>query len=164
MQYSNNDVRRQDRLLTETEALELLQNGEFGVLSMICENNEVYGIPINYVWDGETGIYLHCAQEGRKLRAIDKNSSVSFCIIGHTNVISEKFTTEYESIILECTAQRNLTPQERMKALELIIDKYSTADKEAGLKSAQGAFHITEIIRLNINRWSGKRKKVTPTC
>ena len=35
MKYVNNRVRRQDRLMDEQRALELLRDGEYGVLSMV---------------------------------------------------------------------------------------------------------------------------------
>ena len=35
MKYNHDNVRRQDRLLAEDEARELLRTGEYGVLSMI---------------------------------------------------------------------------------------------------------------------------------
>jgi len=94
MKYSNKNVRRQDRLLDESLAKKILENGEYAVLSMLAENESAYGIPINYVWDGKKSIYLHCAKEGRKLRGLDINNKVSFCVVGSTNVISNKFTTE----------------------------------------------------------------------
>ncbi len=158
MIYNNSDVRRQDRLLDEDSALAILKSGEYGVLSMIDEKGSVYGVPLNYVWDGENSIYVHCATEGRKLRSIDKNPAVSFCVVGKTNVISAKFTTEYESIILECVAERNLSYEIRMKALMLLVDKYSPEFQSSGKKSAENAFKITEVIRLQIVKWSGKRK------
>lgn len=158
MIYNNTDVRRQDRLLDETSALAILNSGEYGILSMIDETGKAYGVPLNYVWDGENYIYIHCATEGRKLRSIDKNPAVSFCVVGKTNVISAKFTTEYESIILECTAKRGLEPEIRMKALLLLVDKYSPGFQSSGKKSAENALKITEIIRLQIVNWSGKRK------
>ncbi len=130
---------------------------------MYSEETGIYGIPINYVWDGTESIYLHCAPEGRKLQCIDKNNSVSFCVVGKTSVISEKFTTEYESIILQCQAHRNLDEDERLNALSLILDKYSPQDKIIGMKYAQKSFHRTEIIRLNIKRWSGKCKNIKHT-
>ncbi|MDD3050341.1 MAG: pyridoxamine 5'-phosphate oxidase family protein [Candidatus Cloacimonetes bacterium] len=160
MRYSNFEVRRQDRLLEETKARSLLKNGEFGVMSVLCKKNGVYGFPINYVWDEDYYIYLHCAPEGKKLRCIDENINVSFCIVGRTNVIPDKFTTEYESIILECTAERGLSDDERMSALSLFLDKYCPNDKEMGMKYASSSFQRTEIIRLKITKWSGKCKNV----
>lgn len=46
--YDNRNVRRQDRLLDENKALNLLSTGEYGVLSL-CIGNEGYGVPLNYV-------------------------------------------------------------------------------------------------------------------
>jgi nitroimidazol reductase NimA-like FMN-containing flavoprotein (pyridoxamine 5'-phosphate oxidase superfamily) len=160
MVYNNEKVRRQDRLLSETTARHILENGEYGVLSMLTEEGEAYGIPINYVWDGEQSIYLHCAKEGRKIRNIAFNKNVSFCVVGKTNVVSNKFTTGYESIVLNCKASVGLSPEERMNALGHIIDKYSPDDKETGMKYAQKSFEQTEIIRLDISDWSGKTKIV----
>lgn len=160
MIYKNENVRRQDRLLPENEAIELLKNGEYGYLSMISEDGEPYGIPISYVWDGKKSIYFHCAPEGRKLLAIRKNQSVSFCIVGRTNVISNKFTTEYESIDAFGKIQLIEDEKESYHALELILDKYSPNDKTIGLKYAEKSFHRTRVLRMDVERWSGKRKKI----
>jgi nitroimidazol reductase NimA-like FMN-containing flavoprotein (pyridoxamine 5'-phosphate oxidase superfamily) len=161
MEYNNEKVRRQDRLLDETTARHILENGEYGVLSMATEEGEAYGIPLNYVWDKHNAIYIHCALEGRKIRNIAFSNNVSFSVVGKTNVVSNKFTTGYESIVLRCNASVGLPPEERMKALELIIDKYSPDDKEIGMKYVQKSFDQTEIIRLDISEWSGKAKVLT---
>lgn len=84
MEYTNANVRRQNRLLDIKEATEILRNGEYGIMSMYCEESGAYGIPISYVWDGEESIYLHCAPEGKKLRCLDIQNKVSFCVVGKT--------------------------------------------------------------------------------
>ena len=93
MKYVNDTVRRRDRLMDEARALELLKNGEYGVLSMVSEGGG-YGIPVNFVWDGKNSAYIHCAPEGRKLEAIKANNKVSLCIIGNVNLLPGKVTTE----------------------------------------------------------------------
>lgn len=158
MNYSNSEVRRQDRLLNLDSALTLLKDGEYGVMSVIDESGKVYGVPLSFVWDGENTIYIHCATEGRKLRCIDINPNVSFCVVGKTKVIAQKFTTEYESIILDCLVLRHLEPEIRMKALLMLVDKYSPGLHENGKKNAESAFQITEVLQLQIVKWSGKRK------
>ena len=40
MEYINQDVRRQDRLLDEARAFEILKEGEFGILSMRTEEGD----------------------------------------------------------------------------------------------------------------------------
>jgi nitroimidazol reductase NimA-like FMN-containing flavoprotein (pyridoxamine 5'-phosphate oxidase superfamily) len=160
MIYSYANVRRQDRLLNEESARRLLAQGEFGVLSMQAENGGAYAVPMSFAWDGDRSVYFHCAREGRKLRCIDLCNQVSFCITGRTTVIPEKFTTEYESIILEGKALVNLPSGERMKALEILLVKYSGEYMEAGMKYAGAALDKTEIVKLDIEKWSGKCKSL----
>jgi len=160
MKYTNESVRRQDRLLNEETARSILKQGEYGVLSMQTENCGAYGIPISYAWDEKHSIYAHCAHEGRKLRCIDLCNKVSFCVVGKTTVLPSKFSTEYESIVLCCSAHRGLPADERMKALMLLLEKYSPNDMEKGKKYAENSVEKTEIIRLDIIEWSGKSRTV----
>lgn len=159
MEYNNQSVRRQDRLLDESQAMELLRNGEYGILSMVSEGDAGYGLPISYAVEGNK-IYFHCAPEGEKLRALRKNNRVSFCVIGKTKVIPNQFTTAYESVIAKGNITIGLSDEEKMHALELILDKYSPNDKVLGLKYAQKSFARTEILRLDIVSVSGKCKSI----
>ena len=61
---------------------------------MANEHGEGYGVPLNFVLDGET-IYFHGAPEGDKLRSLRASKQVSFCIVGKTKLIPEQFTTAY---------------------------------------------------------------------
>ena len=159
--YDNQHVRRQDRLLDELRADELLATAEYGILSMVTPEGNGYGIPLNYVWDkAQNVVYIHCAPEGRKLNCLKHNPHVSFTVVGRTKVVPDKFTTNYESVVLTCKAHLRLPADERMAALELILDKYAPEDKVIGLKYAQKSFHRTEIIRLDIVSASGKCKNV----
>lgn len=159
MKYINETVRRQDRLLDEAKAISLLRNGEYGVLSMVTDNGG-YGIPVNFVWDEKNSIYIHCAPEGRKLKAIRENPNVSLCIIGKVHLLPNKFTTEYESAMFFGKARVNLSNEEKMKALHLLIDKLSSDFKDIGAKYAEKSFHRVEIIRVDFEEFSGKQKKV----
>ena len=132
MKYINDTVRRQDRLLDEARSRELLETAEYGVLSMVDDDGQAYGIPVNFVWDGEDKIYIHCAPEGRKLRAIANHPKVSLCVVGRTHLLPKNFTTEYESVIVFGEARTGLPEEERMHALHLLIDEHSPDDKERG--------------------------------
>lgn len=163
MKYNNKNIRRQDRLLEETDAIELLRNGEYGVLSMIEKRQDIeagYGIPINYVWNGAKAIYFHCAPEGHKLVSLGQYANVSFCVVGSTHVISHKFTTAYESIIVRGVMDVKLSPEERRTGLQLLIDKYSPEDREMGANYIEKSFRRTNVIRLDMEELSGKTKNV----
>jgi len=160
MIYSNESVRRQDRLMDESEATNLLRTAEYGFLALSDTDGQPYGIPVNYAWDGKDSLYIHCAPEGRKLGIIDSNCKVSFCVVGRTHLLPSKFTTEYESIVLFGKAYRNLSDEEKWKALDLILQKLSPDDQEIGHKYAKGSFSRVEIIRIDVSSWSGKHKVV----
>ena len=164
-QFDNSSIRRQDRTLDAETAFDILRKSEFGVLSMIHNSDNgpsAYGIPLNFVWDNDNYIYFHCAPVGEKLTNIDTNPNVSFCVVGNTNVIAHKFTTAYQSVVVKGSICRNLHADERMKALELILDKYAPNDKVIGMKYAEKSFHRTEILRLSISHISAKSKVIAP--
>ncbi len=161
MNYNTESVRRQDRLLNEQAAIELLSGGEYGVLSLQAEAGGGYGIPINYVWDGKQSVYVHCAPDGEKLRCVAVNNQVSFCVVGKTEVISEKFTTNYESIVLKCVAVQVVDDEERVRAMELLVEKYSPDFKAKGHSYIFKSISHTVIIRLEVREWSGKTKCLT---
>ena len=159
MIYDNSHVRRQDRLLPQARALELLQTAEYGVLSMVDRDRKPYGIPVNFVFDEES-IYIHCAPEGRKLDIVECYEDVSFCIVGQVNLLPSRFTTEYESLVLTGCATIITSDEERMHALELLLEKLSPEHKAIGMKYAKKSFYRTDIIRLDFTAFSGKCKKV----
>lgn len=158
MEYNNSGVRRQDRLLQHDSACLLLRKGEYGVLSMV-DGGVPYAVPVSYVWDGQSSVYVHCAPEGRKLRCLSADGSVSFCVVGATQVVPEKFTTLYESIVAACRATVVADEEERRRAVRLILDKYSPDCADIGMKYAEKSLRRTTIVRLDIVEWSGKAKR-----
>ena len=49
-------MRRFKQLLSEQATKEILNNATNGVLSLIDSDGEPYGVPISYVYDGNTGM------------------------------------------------------------------------------------------------------------
>ena len=157
MRFDNSQVRRQDRLLGEAEALELLRLGEYGVLSMHSPEG-AYGVPVNYVLDGDV-IYVHCAPEGRKLRSVEYDPKVSFCVVGNVSLMPEEFTTHYSSVIVEGCASMVVYEQEKRCALRRLIEKYSPQYVESGNAAIQRSAHRTAIIAIKVESVSAKCKE-----
>ncbi len=91
-------MRRSDRALAEVEINEVLEKGEYGFLSTISDHGYPYVVPLSYVYDNNS-IYFHCATEGEKLDNIKQNNKVSFCVVTDTEVLPDKFSTKYKSVI-----------------------------------------------------------------
>ena len=158
MRYETAAVRRQDRLLDEARAWELLLAGEYGVLSLVTEQGG-YGVPVNYAV-AEDIIYIHCAPQGRKLQAIASDERVSFCVVGHKRIVPEEFTSEFESVIVTGQAHIVEDDAERGQALRLIVEKYSPQHLEEGLRAIERSLHRTTIVAIRIETYSGKAKRV----
>lgn len=147
-------MRRKERQIEIIEAEEILKNGEYGVLSTNGENGYSYGTPLSYVYFNNS-VYFHCALEGQKLENINYNNKVSFCVVGKTCVIPEKFSTKYESTILFGEANE-VFGEEKNEALIEILKKYSPDFIDKGKLYIKNAGDKTKVIKININKISGK--------
>lgn len=158
MKYDNSHVRRQDRLLDEKEARALLCNGEYAFLSMATDEG-AYGVPINYVVEDDT-IYIHCAPEGSKLRAIEYDNRVSLCVVGETKVMGEELTTAYSSVIVVGHAQVVEDDKTKRRALQLLVDKYAPDFRDEGYRALERSLNRTVVVLIAIESFSGKTKRM----
>ena len=151
------NVRRKDRELNIELATKLLAEGEYGVLSTVDMVGQAYGVPLNYVFK-DNCLYFHCALDGHKLENIKANPKVSFCVVGKTKVLPDKFSTEYESAIAFGTASA-VQGEERHNALLSVVEKYSPDFMEEGKKAIAKFNNKTTVIKMAIDHITGKSKK-----
>lgn len=150
-------MRRIERQLDSKEAIELLERCEYGILSTTGENGYAYGVPLSYAYM-DNAIYFHCALEGYKLDNIKNNNQVSFCVVGVTEPIAEKFSTKYESTIV-FGKTLEVYEEEKEKALLALIEKYSKEYVEEGKEYIKRAKDKTKVIKISIEQVTGKGRK-----
>lgn len=85
---------------------------------------------------------------------------MSFCVVGVTRPVPEKFTTAYESIVVSGRARVVVSDDERRHALELLVGKYAPDYAAVGEKYIDKSFHRTAVIAIDAEWWSGKTKRV----
>jgi nitroimidazol reductase NimA-like FMN-containing flavoprotein (pyridoxamine 5'-phosphate oxidase superfamily) len=150
-------MRRKDRLIAESEALAILERGEYGILSTVSSDHRPYGVPVSYcLMDG--AIYFHCAVEGSKLDNIDHNPQVSFCVVGETELLPAEFATKYESCIVQGLASESLG-EEKQRALESLVHKYSADYVAEGLDYIEQLRSRARVFRISIDAISGKARR-----
>ena len=149
-------MRRVDRQMAETEAKELLGQGEYGILALIDEDGRPYGVPLNYVYANDA-VYVHCALQGKKLNAIAANPQACFTVVGHNQVLPDKFATNYESVMVFGPAAI-VDAAEKEFALEAIIQRYSADFLEAGHAYIEKFRAATQVVKISIEHISGKRR------
>ncbi len=148
------EMRRSDRQLSESEAMEILLNGEFGVLATMGTEYP-YSVPINYVVV-DNYIYIHgSCEEGQKARNIKKNKSVCFTVVGKTEVLPSEFSEKYESAIVLGKAEI-VDDDMKEKVLEVFLDKYSLEFKESGMKYINRVKDRVSVYRILIEQITGK--------
>ncbi|MDT3700986.1 MAG: pyridoxamine 5'-phosphate oxidase family protein [Thermincola sp.] len=148
------DVRRKDRKLNNEQAFEIIEKGEYGVLSTSGENGCPYGIPVNYVLY-DNSIYFHCAQEGRKLQNINFNNQVSFCVVAYAQVQPEKFISRYESAVVFGQAAEAIGA-EKEKAMVEFARRFCKDNFNEVLEHVNHFFNSVKIIKITIEHVTGK--------
>jgi uncharacterized protein len=147
-------MRRKDKAIETDEAIKLLTNCEYGILSTADNNGQPYGVPLNYVYK-DNHIYFHSALTGHKIENINNNPKVSFCTIGDVKVIPSLFGTEYVSVVVFGIAAE-AEGSERNNALLWLLEKYSPDYIEEGKAFIQKYDGATKVIKISIKSMSGK--------
>ena len=150
-------VRRKEKELNNYEAIKILRKCNYGILSTVSEDGYPYGAPVNYVYLNDS-IYFHGAAEGHKLDNIAYNNKVSFCVVGQTYVLPDKYSTKYESVIVFGKAVE-VFDDEKHSGLLGLLNKYSPDYIEKGKEYIKNADAKTKVIKISIGHISGKAKR-----
>ena len=101
-------------------------------------------------------IYFHSAPTGHKIDAIKNYEKASFCIVSKDDVVPEKFSTMYRSIVA-FGKLRFIEDREEMRRITSdLAMKYSAEYKEMIPKRIDDAIHRMAIIEMEIEHLTGK--------
>ncbi len=150
-------MRREDRKISLAEGINILIKAEYGVLSMTTPDSKGYGVPLNFVIK-ENNLYFHCAPEGSKLDYLRNNNKVSFCAVGNTKLLHEKFGTIYESVIVNGKISE-IEGEEKRAALLLFVEKYSSEYISEGNEYIDRFYEKVKIIKLTSDSITGKARR-----
>jgi nitroimidazol reductase NimA-like FMN-containing flavoprotein (pyridoxamine 5'-phosphate oxidase superfamily) len=150
-------IRRADRAIPLEEAIEILNKGEYGILSTVSEDGQPYGVPVSYSYVDDA-LYFHCAMEGHKLENLATDNRVSFCVVGQTEVLPDRFTTRYESAIVFGKAIE-MDGNEKLRGLSELVKKYSPDHLEEGQLYIKTTAERTRVYKIMIELLTGKSRK-----
>ncbi len=152
------EMRRPKQSLSPEECIEILKNSTSGVLAVTGDDGYPYAVPLSHVYrDGK--LFFHCAKEGHKIDAIQRNEKVSFCVIAQDEVIPEKFATNYRSVIVFGRVKILTGDRERREALEWLIEKYSPGYYEQGQQEIANDWLRVCVLEVRIEHMTGKTSK-----
>ncbi len=146
------------RKLSYEKTIELLKEGEHGILALNGDDGYPYSVPITYSYFDEC-IYFHSASHGYKIDILKKNPKASFSVILNVEVLPSKFSAKFESIIATGDIYFVEDKEEKNKILIDLIDRYSPEYKEMGMKFVNGPFgEKTAVFKMKIKEITGKGK------
>lgn len=117
------EMRRKRQLLSEEETLTIVNSCTCGTLALSGDEGYPYAVPVSYAYkDGV--FYFHGAKAGHKHDAVKNGGKASFCIIAQDEVVPEKYTTYFKSVIAFGRISIIEDADEARAAAELIGRRY----------------------------------------
>lgn len=148
-------MRRFRQELTPEECVRVLERGTHGVLAVLGDGGYPYAVPLSYV-HGEGKIWFHCAQAGHKLDAIRNYNKVSFCVVDRDQIVPEKYTTYFRSVIAFGTARVLEDEEEKRQALEALAARYSPEQVEGRQEEIRSQFANVAMVEITVEHMTGK--------
>ena len=168
-------MRRKDRELGRDEALEIIDNCEYGVISCVDDEGEIFSVPISPVRVGES-IFIHGATAGCKAKLLQDGRKVEFVCVSFNKVphLSESeldaikgdgkalggkvFTTEYKSAIAKTRVYEITDEAKKYEILKILSQKYTAYAMSTFDVAAEYGLKIIKIYELKIESLSAKAK------
>jgi nitroimidazol reductase NimA-like FMN-containing flavoprotein (pyridoxamine 5'-phosphate oxidase superfamily) len=159
-------VRRKDKEIPERARLEqVLARARVCRLAMVSEESEgpaPYVVPVFFACR-EGKLYVHCAQEGRKLDLLTRNPRVCVEVDELRSIVpAEKpcaFTSTFRSVIAFGTAALVQDPSAKREALDLLMAKYAGRRTGSGFEFSEATLEHTAVLEIALDRITGKQSK-----
>jgi nitroimidazol reductase NimA-like FMN-containing flavoprotein (pyridoxamine 5'-phosphate oxidase superfamily) len=131
------ELARKKQELSREECLELLRQEKRGVLSVLGDGGYPYGMPMNYLYEEETGfLCFHCGKTGHRLDALRRCDKASFCVLDAGERKEGDWALTFRSVIV---FGRVRFVEDRARALEL--------SRRLSLRFTDDTAYIEEEIR-----------------
>lgn len=148
-------MRRFKQLLSNEMAVEVLERNTGGTLALLGDEDYPYAVPISYVYtDGK--IYFHSAKEGHKIDAIKNHDKASFCVIDKDQIVPEKYTTYFRSVIAFGKIRIIEDKSEIRKFATILAMKYSADFAEGIPEEIDSTINSMVIIEMEIEHMTAK--------
>lgn len=150
-------MRRKDREITNKAELEAVLKKAFVCHLGLADGDQPYVVPMNYGYE-DGHIYLHGANEGRKIDILKRNSKVCFEMeLFQSEIVKGgdqpcDWGTSFRSVIGFGTAKLMDTNEEKIRALNLIVG----AHDDRSFTFPEEMLNMTAVIDITITEMTGK--------
>ncbi|MCI8404821.1 MAG: 5-nitroimidazole antibiotic resistance protein [Clostridia bacterium] len=151
------EMRRGRQQLTEKESIEILKRNTSGTLAVSGDNGYPYAVPLSYVYY-DNALYFHCAKSGHKLDALKNCDKASFCVIDQDDILPQKYTTLFRSVIVFGRSKIMENNNEILEAIKKLALKYAPYNGDDALNAEiQKGLPAMHMVKIEIEHMSGKQ-------
>lgn len=150
-------MRKADREITSRAEIDAIIRGSDVCRLAFAVSDEPYLVPVSFGYDGDS-LYFHTAEAGKKIDCIAANNRVCFEVERGVGLVEHpdkpcKWSFSFESVIGFGTVHELLTPEEKARGLNQIMEHYS------GRRWAfdPAAMNSTRVWRISVSSVTGKR-------
>lgn len=152
----NRPMRRNRQALDRAACEAVLQRNTSGVLALSGDEGWPYAVPLSYAC-AEGKLIFHGATAGHKLDAMRRDGRASFCVIDQDEVVPEKYTTHFRSVI--CFGHMRVIEDdaEKRRLAALLGEKYRPNHPAACAAEIDGAMSRLCVFVMDIEKMTGKQ-------
>lgn len=149
-------MRRSPQALSHEEIIEVLKKERRGVLSVQGDDGYPYGLPINHLYDEESGkLYFHGANFGHHIDAIKRDPKVSYCVYGQEFQREGEWAKNVKSVIVFGKAELIEDMDEIIRICRLLCAEFPCTPEYVEAEIAKDAAR-TLCFAINIENINGK--------
>ena len=148
-------MHKADRQLSPADTLAVLKKGDHGTLSVNGDDGYPYATPVNYIVVNDK-VYIHSAYYGYKMDCLKRDPKCCFSAITHAEIVANKITAYFESVIITGKVALVEDPTEKRTALEAFVTQKHPGYEEVGMKMIDKLFDETALLRVDAEEMTGK--------
>lgn len=153
-------MRRNDRQIHSREEIDHIIRGCDVCRVALAVENEPYVVPLSFGYDG-SHLYFHTAPSGKKIDCIAANPRVCFEMERNVELVRDpdlpcKWSFSFESVIGFGAVRELLSPEDRARGLNHIMEHYSGRQWAFAPAEVKGV----RVWSLSIESVSGKRSRM----
>lgn len=118
-------MRRQDRALSLSEAIAVIEATDHAVISTVDASGTPYGVPVSPALVGNKLFFHGTREESRRADNIAQNPRVSVCFVSHARTLPEQYSVDYACAIVSGTCRRVLDAQEQAQAISALLARHA---------------------------------------
>ena len=149
-------MRRKEKEITDKSEIESIIRKSLVCRLGLADDGSPYIVPLCFGYK-DNSLYFHSAKEGRKIEILKRNNDVCFEFDDNLEVQAGKAACDwgmkYRSVIGYGRASFIEDPEEKRKALDVIMAQYADGDFEYSEKLFEEAL----VIKVDISSMTGKK-------